>query len=764
MKGQKPRQSNPSAVFLSALLFLLAVCAFLPALKNGFINLDDPIYVTGNVHVNQGLTWPGLVWAFHGTDGGIWLPLTWFSHMLDCQLYGLKPWGHHLTSILFHAANTVLVFLWLRRMTGAMWRSFVLAALFGLHPLRVESVAWVSERKDVLSALFWFLALCAYTEYVKKSQAGPSAAKNFYALALLFFILGLMAKPMLVTLPFVLLLLDYWPLNRFDGKKNIPSLVMEKWPFFFLSALACIVAFVTQKNEKAVIFLARLPVFDRIENAIVSYVRYIGKSLWPENLCVFYPHPVQWPMGIVFSSATLLLIISLIFVWQRRRHPYLLVGWLWFLGTLIPVIGLVQIGQQAMADRYTYIPQIGLLLCLVWGVHALSKTWKRQSFILSVTATATILACVTLTCRQIGWWRDSETLFRRTIAVTTDNITAHIMLGFALDRAGKAKEAVEEYHFGLRDNPKDATLHDNLGLDLYRLGRIDEAIVDFKKAIEINHTNAEFHINLGTALFQKGRIDEAIAQYQDALEINSSSDQAHNNLANAFLQKGLIDDAIVHYQKASEINPTNAEVYNDLGTAFLQKKRIDEAIVQYQKTLKINPDNAEAYYNLGVAFFQNGQFDEAVANYQKALEINPNFVEAHNNLGTTLTKIGRVTEAIVQYQKALELQPDLAVTCNKLAWVLATCPSATIRDGNRAIELAERSNQLTGGTNPTALATLAAAYAETGKFTEAISTARQALDLAGAQNNNSLINAIQAQIKLYQAGSPFRDSSLTNAP
>ncbi|HLZ54371.1 MAG TPA: tetratricopeptide repeat protein [Verrucomicrobiae bacterium] len=657
---------SPAA--LSLLLFLLTVGTFLPTLKNDFVNFDDPIYVVDNIHVNRGLTWAGVGWAFHATAGGIWLPLTWLSHMLDCQLYGLKPWGHHLTNVLLHALNTALVFSWVRRMTGATWRSFLLAAFFGLHPLRVESVAWVAERKDVLSGLFWLLTLWAYVEFVKRSQSNASGAKRCYALAVVFFLLGLMAKPMLVTLPFVLLLLDYWPLSRLrDGQNNMGRLMVEKWPFFLLSTLASIVTFVVQQHEKAVVWI---PPRFRIENAVVSCVRYIGKLFWPENLCVYYPHPGYWPLAAVFLSAILLAIISLIFIRQRRRYPYLLFGWLWFLGTLIPVLGLVQVGQQAMADRYTYLPQIGLMFCLVWVAQALTGTWKRQTLIPSLVATAAIIACMILTGRQIAWWRDSETLFRHTLAVTNKNILAHIDLGMALCDAGRTDEAIEQYHAALRINPDDSLAHNDLGVALSRQGRLAESISEYRQALQIQPGNADAHRNLGDALSKTGHNAEALTQLQQALALAPEDAATRIALGNVLNQLGRPADAIGQYQQAIRLKPGSAEVYNSLGVTLGRLGRREEAVQQLQKAVRLAPDSSDFHYNLGNALVRIGDLDGAIEQFRTSLKLDPQAADAHNNLGAIFLQQKRLNEAIVQFQEALKLKPGFTDAQRNLAAAL----------------------------------------------------------------------------------------------
>jgi len=687
----KPRSKTTSAgigalqnstMVLSLLLFLLSACTFVPVLKNGFINFDDPIYVTENVHVNQGLSCASFKWAFHGTDGGIWLPLTWISHMLDCQIYGLKPWGHHLTNVLIHAMSTALVFVWLFRVTGAKWRSFMVAALFGLHPLRVESVAWVAERKDVLSVMFWFLTLLAYTEYVKKSPTKHSIAKRFYALTFLFFIFGLMAKPMLVTLPFVLLLLDYWPLSRIQERKSVRKLIIEKWPFFVLSILASILAFFVQKS--GVVLLGQLSFFDRIKNVIVSYVQYIGKTFWPENLCVYYPYPDYFSFGTVFASVVLLVIISAVFIWQWRRHPYLLVGWLWFLGTFMPVIGLVQVGKQAVADRYTYIPQVGLLLCLVWGAHALTKTWKRQSLILSATAIAIIIACMMLTCRQIGYWRDSETLFGHAIAVTKNNAVAHISLGNAFIQSGRIDDAIVQYQEASEINPNSAEAQNNLGNAFLQKGKVDEAVIHYQKALEVAPGYAQAHDDLGDVFLHKGNESAAIQQFQMALEIDPKDARSHIDLGIALYQSGRMDEAIVQYQMALEISPDDTKTHNNLGLALYQSGRTDEAAAQYQSALDIDPKNADAHINLGNFFLQAKQFDDAIIHYEKALEIDPNDAETHYALSLALSQLGRTDKAIASAQRALRLanEQNNSALATAIQWQLKFCQTNAVGSGD----------------------------------------------------------------------------------
>ena len=515
------------------LLALVTVALYWPAMRCDFINYDDPDYITANPHVQGGLNWKGVAWAFTNTEQGTqWAPVMWLSHELACQFFGLNPWGHHLFNVLLHAANTALVFLVFQRMTRATWRSLMLAALFGLHPLRVESVAWVTERKDVLSALFWMLTLWAYAKYVEAGQVGNSKSKVWYGAALVMFVFGLMSKAMLVTMPCVLLLLDYWPLERFKPGR-VWQLAMEKIPFFALAAAASVVTFVVQKHEGAVATVENLPLGARGGNALVSYCRYLEKMFCPMDLAVFYPHPGYWPPEKVLLAGVCLCGISALLFMARRRHPFLLVGWLWFVGTLVPVIGLLQVGEQSLADRYTYIPSLGLLVLAIWGAYELSGRWRCRKIALVVSGSAAIVLCIALTRHQLGYWKDSETLFRHTLDVTENNYIAHNNLGSALDKRGKTGDAIGQFQEAIRLKPDRADAHYNLGNALLNQGRTGEAIRQYQETIRLKPDDADVHINLGAALFNQGRTDEAISQFQEAIRLKPDDAAAQINLAKA---------------------------------------------------------------------------------------------------------------------------------------------------------------------------------------------------------------------------------------
>ena len=544
-----------------------------------FINYDDNAYITDNAQVQKGLTSKGIIWAFTTSHTGNWHPLTWISHMLDCELYGLNPKGHHLTNVLFHMANAILLFVVLRWMTGAIWRSGLVAALFALHPLHVESVAWAAERKDVLSTFFWMLTMVAYVHYVNR----PGGKR--YLLVLITFSLGLMAKPMLVTLPFVLLLLDYWPLNRFkpravpgsvedqplgfrssgDDKSPILKAVMEKTPLFLMSLFSCVVTVMAQQEAGAISTLEIVPFKLRIANGLVSVVAYMGKMIWPQDLAVFYPHPVSdlqiWKPVV---AGLFLLILSTVALWVAQRCRYVLVGWLWYLGTLVPVIGLVQVGEQAMADRYTYVPLIGLFIVVVWGFADLVKGWRSRRWVVSVSAAVMVLALMAGSWLQVAHWKNSVRLFKHALDATTNNYVAHYTLGNALALQGHLTGSVSHYNKALQIHPNFAEAHNNLGNALALQGNLTGAISHYNKALQINPDHAEAHRNLAVGLDRQGRHQEAIQHYAEVLRISPHDAQSHNNLGVALAEQGRLKEAVAHFTEALRIDPNFKEAQRNL--------------------------------------------------------------------------------------------------------------------------------------------------------------------------------------------------------
>jgi Flp pilus assembly protein TadD len=579
MPGKNPNETgsaaaaNRSLVWGFALaLILVTLFVYWPATTHDFLNYDDQDYVASNDQVQKGLTAASIKWAFAHPVVGNWLPLTMMSHMLDCQWYGLKPWGHHLTSILLHALNTALVFLFLCRITGALWRSLAVAALFGLHPLHVESVAWVAERKDVLSTFFGLLCLLAYAGYAQKiklqnpPQKMINPASLNYWLALLFLALGLMSKPMLVTMPFVLLLLDYWPLRRFNPS-TIKFLLLEKIPFFLLAAAASVATWLIQQRGGLMQSVQDLPPGFRFENALIAYCRYLGKLFWPADLTVFYPYPGHWPVGQVLLAGLALVGITAFVFAQRERYPFLLVGWLWFCGTLVPVIGLVQVGAQSLADRYTYIPSVGLFVAVVWGAYALLKRIPQHPIALATAGCLVIITCTGMTRQQLGYWQNNETLYRHALAVSDKNYLA--------------------YH--------------NLGIALYKKGDIDGAISEYEQALSIHPDYPVAHYDLGTALGMKGRTQDAIAEFQQAIRLQPDYADAYSNLGTALCRVGQTDDALAAFQQAARLAPGKPEYHYDLGTLLGMKGQIDSAIAQFQEAIRLKPDYTAAQHNLAYA-------------------------------------------------------------------------------------------------------------------------------------------------------------------
>ena len=554
--------ARPSAwagptVWVSLGLLAAVAVAYWPVRGFGFVRFDDPLYVTENPYVLAGLTGRGLQWAFTSGHAANWHPVTWLSHMLDVALFGVDAGAHHAVSVLLHVATSALLFVVLLRMTGSAWPSLLVAALFALHPLHVESVAWIAERKDVLSALFWMLTLWAYDRYVR--DPGPRR----FAWVLLAFALGLMSKPMVVTLPFVLLLLDVWPLRRLSPWPTWASLrplLREKLPLFALSAASATITVLAQSRGGAVASSARLPLTERVGNAAISYVAYVQKTLWPDHLAAYYPYPRPTPSVLAAISALALLIATVSAVWIGRRRPYVLVGWLWYLGTLVPVIGIVQVGTQAMADRYAYLPLIGLFVVLAWALHDLVEANPSRRLPVLIAAGALVVACTAITRGQVRHWESSETLWTHALAVTRGNYAAHTYLGNALASAGNVDSAIAEYTEALRLNPDFPEAHNNLGPALASRGETDAAIAHFTAALRLRPNYADAHNNLGVALASRGRLEEAIAQYREVLRIDPEHAHAHGNLGLALYTLGRAAEAQRQLSLALQRNPSRQDV------------------------------------------------------------------------------------------------------------------------------------------------------------------------------------------------------------
>ncbi len=712
--ASRPAPAAPHPLFY-VLLALVTLLAYVGVLQNDFVVYDDPDYVTANHFVQRGLTWEGIRWAFTSTYYSNWFPLNWLSHMLDCQLFGVRPWAHHLMNVLYHAASTLLLFHVLRRMTGALWRSAFVAALFAWHPLRVESVAWACERKDTLSTLFWMLTLLAYLRYTEQ----PGLRR--YATALVLFALGLMAKPMLVTLPFVLLLLDLWPLKRWqwpavavrkaevprvpdsspEGRtpaspqSTLPStlfrLVIEKLPFFALTLGSCIVTYFVQKHGHAVASTEYLTVPARLANVLVAYVGYILKMLWPVNsLAVFYPLQTSLPVWKPVLALLVLGGISAMAVRWVRSRTYALVGWFWYLGTLVPVVGFVQVGDQSMADRYSYIPTIGLAIILVWGANSLMIHWPALRLPLKILGGAVLAACVFLTGIQVTYWRNSKTLFGHAVKVTGPS---HVALNV-----------------------------------------------------------------LGNQLVQEGQPAQARELFLQSILLRPNDPGARYCLGNAYAKEGKYDEAIAAYREVLRQAPGMPEPENALGVALLSKGQIDEAIPHFSEAARLDPNFLDPLYNRAVAYHKQGKLDEARASYLQVLQLKPDHKQALQNLGNLLIAQGKLTEAIPFLQRLLRVDPDSVDALNRLAWLFATHVDAGVRNGPQAVELATRACQLTGWRQAQSLNTLAAAYAEEGRFDDAVQTAQQALAIASASGQAPLAGIIQKLLQQYQGRMPYRDT------
>jgi tetratricopeptide (TPR) repeat protein len=650
-----PAKERGLAWLVCLVLAAAVLGVFWGAMGCDFVNYDDPTYVTSNGAIQHGLTRQSVVWAFETGAASNWHPLTWLSHIADVELYGLKAAGHHLTSVLLHAANAVLLFVILRTMTGALWRPAVVALLFALHPLRAESVVWISERKDVLSTFFWMLTVWAYVRAVGESKGG--AQKVYYGGAIVLFACGLMAKPMLVTLPLVLLLLDYWPLGRVPGDFNrlaVLRLVAEKTPFFVLAIASSVVTFVAQRRGGAVSPLTGLPLSARLCNAFVSYARYLAKIFWPVRLSVLYPHPGHWPVWKIAGAVVLLGAITVWVVWRGRAQPYLAVGWFWFVVMLGPTIGLVQVGIQSMADRYSYVPSVGILIMAVWGAHE----WAPRAWMLAAAGGLAAAACIVLTPIQTGYWRDSDTLFEHAVAVTENNYLAYNNLGYFLSNRGETEKAMKYYQSALRINPNYDEAHNNLGFGWAALGHYPEATNEYIKALSLNPRLTEAHNNLGNALASLGLTDAAIHEYQVALEEDPRHADAHNNYGIALATHGKLDEAIAQFRLAVLYKENYLGAHSDLGNALAMKGDLAGAIKEYEICLGIDPRDPQTHNNLANALVQQGRLEEAAAHYRTALRLKPENPEAHFNLGYCLARQGRKPEAAEEYRLALRQRPN----------------------------------------------------------------------------------------------------------
>lgn len=731
-----------------------------------FINYDDPVYVTENPHVQAGLTRAGVVWAFTGITNDqrtYWHPLTWLSQMLDCQMFGVKAGAHHVVNLCFHGANTLLLFLLFRRMTGALWRSAMVAALFALHPMQVDTVAWVAERKNLLSTLFWLLTLLAYVRYARR----PGTAR--YLLVCLLFACGLMAKPMLVTVPFVLLLLDYWPLRRLPsrflatGKPGSPEffakaaprwLLLEKLPLLVMSGVSATITIWGHRHLGLLVSVDHLPLGLRLVNSLVSYASYLGKAVWPANLAVFYPLHPNWPWWQPVSAGLLLLLISLLALKLVGRRPYLLAGWLWFLGTLVPVIGVLQVSDQAMADRWVYVPLIGLLVMVVWGVADLLSAERRRP--IGVLASGVVLAaCAVAASAQLRHWQDSESLFRHALAVTRENYLAHLNLGAALALKRELAEAGTQLDEALKLKPDSPLAHYDRGNVFGLQGNLVRAEAEYVRALTLKPDYAECQFNLGNVLALQKKFEEAELHFLEALRLKLDYADAHIHLGNLLVIQGRAGEAIPHCLAGLKIKPDSAEAYYCLGNALALQLKPAEAKANYLSALRIKSGYAEAHAKLGDLLLVLGEAAEAMPHLRAAADLQPDNEEIQYSLGGALARQKNFGEAAARFRAAIKAKPDYSAALNDLAWLLATRQEPRLRDVPEAVRLAQRACELTHNGEPMYLDTLAVALSEAGQLSQAMTLTEQAVAQATQAGDGALAVQLRRRLDLYRAGRSY---------
>jgi tetratricopeptide (TPR) repeat protein len=728
------RVSSGRAIFVGIGLMLATFLVYSPVLKSTFVNIDDGVYVTDNPQVKAGLSRENLSWAFSSITAANWHPLTMLSLLADSQLSSKEPETGRPSAMLFHLTNLVLhclssfVLFWtLLRMTGCLWRCFWVAALFALHPLHVESVAWVAERKDVLSGLFWMLAMLAYARYARVPNW-----KRMLVVALMM-ALGLLAKPMLVTLPLVFLLLDYWPLGRLDPSRStfivararkspddtqrLWMLVREKVPFLILTAVFCAITLVAQWRGQALRSFSDIPFLIRCQNIPVAYVVYLRKMIWPSDLSPFWALGADgWPAWQVASALVLLIGVTAAAWIERARRPYLLVGWLWYLGTLVPVIGLIQVGDQAWADRYTYLPLIGIFMAVAWGVPDLLESWRSKRAIVAALGLSTVLVFSFLTRLQVAHWQDDFHLWQHTLDV----------------------------------QPKNDLAHNNLAVAFADEGKLGQALDHYAAAVAANPSNGIAQVNLGMTLNKLGRQAEAIERLRIALELNPASDGAHAVLGRLLLLHGEVDNAVSHFREALRLRPDASDYYFYLAEALMAADNFDEAAAVASEGLRLAPGFAAGHHQLGMALVRLQRWPDAHASLQTAVNLLPQEASFRCDLALAFYELGQKQKALDQYARANDLQPDWISRSLATAESLLNRPGSTRHLYNRARELAQEMCQATDYRNPELLATLAAAYAATGYDTKARQMAEKALELAGAAGQGELAKKIRARMSSYQ--------------
>jgi len=659
--------SKKQILIIYVVLILATLAVYWQVHQYDFVNFDDPVYITENSHIQSGITPDGFRWAFSTRYADLWNPLVWLSLMFDYQLHGLNSGGYHLTNLILHILSTLLLFQLFCRMTGAVWKSAFVAALFALHPLHVESVVWIAERKDVLSAFFWMLTLCLYVYYTEK----PVIKR--YLLVLFSFVLALMSKPMVVTLPVIMILLDYWPLKRFESQKNNQILwqLKEKLPLFILSAVLVIITLCSPNNTDASSII--LPLGSRLANAPVAFITYLGKTIWPYDLAVYYPFSDQLPIWQVMGSILLIFLISFFVIAMMKRLPYLFVGWLWFAIAIAPVIGIMQVSSSvpySMADRYHYLPSIGIAVALAWGIAPLFRREDFRKKILLPAATVFLGILSVLTWQQCGYWKNSIELFNHNLQVTKNNDLAHNHVAYALAEGGKIKEAIDHYDKAIRLKPYDVNIYSNRGNAYVKLGQHKKAVEDYNEAISLKPDYAPAYINRGNAYTELGQYLMAIEDYNKALHLKPDyADTIYNNRGDAYNKLGQYQLAINDFNNSIRLNPAYIKAYNNRGATYVKLGQHQQAIDDYSKVISLKPDEATAYLNRGNAYIKLDRHQQAVGDYGKVISLKPDEATAYFNRGNAYINLGQYQQAIIDFNKAIRLDPASFDAYNNRAFI-----------------------------------------------------------------------------------------------
>ena len=760
MSKSQPRRDVTK--WLGALaIFVLSGVVFAPAIRCDFVNFDDDRYVYANPLVSRGLTVSGFARAFTQAHVRNWHPLTTISHMVDCQLFRLNPAGHHAVNVGLHALAAAGLLLVLQAMTGEFWRAFFIAAIFAVHPLRLESVVWISERKDVLSALFFVLTLGAYVRYARTAEW-----RRFIPVILLF-AAGLMAKPMLVTLPLILLLLDYWPLSRLADTEgagfyrvNNRRAIGEKLPLLALSALSGAATILAARRFEDA--LGTVPVMDRVTNPVLSYCVYVYQLFWPAPLSVFYPvATTPPPLFILIGAVTAVFGVTIVVIALRRRCPYMFVGWFWYLVMLLPVSGILPIGLQAHADRYTYLPHIGLLIAIVWGAADVLR--KRTVQTVAVPAGAVAIALLGWRSWEgLHWWRNSESLWTHSLAVTKNNDVALNNLAAVYEARGELSLAMEKYRQAqeiLERRPLErsrlslALVHNNLGNIEVREGDISLAMDEYRQSIALQPNLASAHVNLGQTYATLGNWNSAFAEFESASRLQPQDADVQHRAGAALMHLGRVDDAIAFYRSALKADPDFALAEVDLGNALLEKKQIEDALTHYRRATQIEPQNASAHFNLASVFLRQRRIRDAIQEFEQVVKLQPRDPEGHLNLANALAAASQDKRAVAEIETALQLVPNSVSALNNLAWLLAASADSSVRNPGRAVSLAEKAVSLAPRPHPLIYHTLAAAYAAAGRKDEAITAAERSKQLAEENGDTDLATTVQRELDSYRSSS-----------